>query len=673
MLVQRLGMDNQKSPEYIEILIKELKQNDGCCDEIWLTTDYGYPTIDGHKQSANALLKTTKILRENGFKVSLQVANTIGHGDSMSAKDCSGLVYDGSPVKKYTGLNGDRSEYSFCWNDEFFREYISKTLLAYAEIQPDVLWFDDDFRIFHHGKVAVGCFCDDCIKKFNLLNNSKYSREDLKTLFYSDENVRKAYLNFCSNGFVEFLRYVLPPFHQASPNTKVGLQYGDMLTELSGVTKSILVAMKEICGTSPLVRPGGGVYRDYNVNDIINKSMHINWLNHNLPEFVEEKLPEIENLPDVVFGKSGAGTCLESTLYLANGGNTGLTYAMIMRNYESFDYHSQIFSQFKKHREYWQKLAEINKNTVQGGINFVYADDTLKGNPDKSINSVSDLNVGVYNGMTDFSRLGIPIAYDGKKKRGAYFLNKYNAGNLTDEMIQKLIKSPVVCDAYAFNIINEKYNISDIKYIQMESVNASKVYMRYADHVINNELVDKGYPKSFYRPTLYNCVDYEKPSIEILSYYGSKAQNFIPLVKGKYPYGISDCIVTIKSGVKWAVFGSDLTNPTISFDRRNQILRTIEYICPNTNNVYLESKIQAMLMPRETYDGKLKSVSVMNMTLGESGDIVLKIKNPVSESFSYKSQYKKDETVLVEKITDNEYRLTLPSLAAYTIGTLFID
>ena len=95
MLVQRLGMDNQKSPEYIEILIKELKQNDGCCDEIWLTTDYGYPTIDGHKQSANALLKTTKILRENGFKVSLQVANTIGHGDSMSAKDCSGLVYDG--------------------------------------------------------------------------------------------------------------------------------------------------------------------------------------------------------------------------------------------------------------------------------------------------------------------------------------------------------------------------------------------------------------------------------------------------------------------------------------------------------------------------------------------------------------------------------------------------
>ena len=80
-----------------------------------------------------------------------------------------------------------------------------------------------------------------------------------------------------------------------------------------------------------------------------------------------------------------------------------------------------------------------------------------------------------------------------------------------------------------------------------------------------------------------------------------------------------------------------------------------------------------MLMPRETYDGKLKSVSVMNMTLGESGDIVLKIKNPVSESFSYKSQYKRDETVLVEKVTDNEYRLTLPSLAAYTIGTLFID
>ena len=147
MLVQRLG-NNADNAEYIDGLIRELKKHKGCCDEIWLATDYGYPSVKSAREKAKALKKTADVLRENGFKVSLQVSNTFGHGLYISSKDCSGLVYNGSPVKKMTDVSGVTCDYCFCWNDEFFKKYIIDIISEYALIEPDTLWFDDDLRFF---------------------------------------------------------------------------------------------------------------------------------------------------------------------------------------------------------------------------------------------------------------------------------------------------------------------------------------------------------------------------------------------------------------------------------------------------------------------------------------------------------------------------------------------
>ena len=38
--------------------------------------------------------------------VSMQVANTLGHGEYSSSRDCSGLHYEGSPVGKMVDING---------------------------------------------------------------------------------------------------------------------------------------------------------------------------------------------------------------------------------------------------------------------------------------------------------------------------------------------------------------------------------------------------------------------------------------------------------------------------------------------------------------------------------------------------------------------------------------
>ena len=54
MLIQRLGAKLQKDPHYTEKLIRIFDKNRGSCDEVWLTTDYGYPPIK--KSRDNALI-----------------------------------------------------------------------------------------------------------------------------------------------------------------------------------------------------------------------------------------------------------------------------------------------------------------------------------------------------------------------------------------------------------------------------------------------------------------------------------------------------------------------------------------------------------------------------------------------------------------------------------------
>ena len=113
MLTQRLGSSTQLDDAFIEDFIRIVKDNPGSCDEVWLATSYGFPPLSVHREMAQKLSVTADKLREAGLRVSLQISNTIGHGQYMAARDCSGLVYDGSPVRNIVGHDGTVSRYAF--------------------------------------------------------------------------------------------------------------------------------------------------------------------------------------------------------------------------------------------------------------------------------------------------------------------------------------------------------------------------------------------------------------------------------------------------------------------------------------------------------------------------------------------------------------------------------
>ncbi len=100
MLTQRLG---EISDEYIDNVLSMIRDYPGSCDEVWFSSLYGYPEINTHKEHAKKIIPQADKFRKAKVRVSLQISNTIGHGEYMSKRDCSGLVYEGSPADNLVG------------------------------------------------------------------------------------------------------------------------------------------------------------------------------------------------------------------------------------------------------------------------------------------------------------------------------------------------------------------------------------------------------------------------------------------------------------------------------------------------------------------------------------------------------------------------------------------
>ena len=353
-LSQRLW-DSYDDKALFDVTLEMIRKYPNGCDDVWLTTAIGYPTYENHKKHADMLIEVAKRFREAGVSVSLQVANTIGHGVYMCACDAEGLVYEGSPVELFVGSDGATSPYSYCPRGKHFRKYVNDTLAFYADVRPDCLWFDDDFRLLNHKPANEGCFCDNCIAEFNARYGASFTREALvEEILHGDKVWRERYLSFQREGMEEMMEESMRLFCEKSPNTVGGLQHAYTTPYVMGDHNFAFDPMMRHGAGAPWSRPGGGTYNDHNPQGIIEKGIHVGHQISRLPEYVTEIFPEIENIPHYAYGKSAEGTALETSYYLAVGA-TNMSYSMLKSTAEPPVYYEQFMKLFAPrdvYREY---------------------------------------------------------------------------------------------------------------------------------------------------------------------------------------------------------------------------------------------------------------------------------------------------------------------------------
>ena len=653
MLTQRLGgIDG----EYVDEIIRMAKDNPGSCDEVWFSSLYGYPKMETHAEFADKKAVQAEKFRKAGIRVSLQISNTIGHGEYISKRDCSGLVYENSPVINLTDYHGNSSKHTFCWRGRFFRDYIKETIKTYLIIKPDTVWFDDDFRPNHHSPVELGCFCDHCIADFNKEFGSSYSREELvHEINFGDLKCRRAFIEFIKRGLSDFMTECCEVIHSILPDTKVGLQQGTMGGYIGDAGNRYLYeTIHRETGLPVSARPGGGAYTDRDMREFIQKGNEIERQIRECPPFVTDIRPEIESLPYVAYGKSLPATAFESTFYFAVGANA-MSYAMMMDVSEDYSWYRKEFEAFTKHRKYWEMLASYNQKTVQCGVNAIYPDGRwsikCKEPFDYAESDKAEENILRY--------VSLPLSYK-KEMSGIQIIHESDAGRISDETVEKLLSLPVITSAETVKILSERGYRFDI---EAEKIDTLRLYEECTDHAINQGIDIREWSGKFAgKREGYQLIPLSD-RVEIVGRYTSalsEAPN----------YGAAATVIaTTEKGAKWAVFGFDLWNRIVSTSRRNQIFNAVEYVSQKPLPARMIDSFASIVLPRAFKNGDLASVSVVNCMPGESGEYLMKVEAPEGKAALYMAQYGEKREL---RVGENGI-LKMPSLGAWTVGSVFFD
>lgn len=669
MLVQRLHNSWQTDLKSVKQFLKVVKKHKGCCDEVWFASEYGFPPISVHKKTAEKIVPIAKLLRENGIKVSMQLSNTVGHGDYMKSQDFSGLVYKGSKVQYMVSAEGVTGDNAFCWNDKVFRQYVIDSLNCYAVFEPDSVWFDDDLRLIGHKPMKEGCFCDNCINSFNKKHGYSFDRPTLLKAMADDITVRNQYKEFEKEGIADFVYEVCSAFHKLCPNTVFGHQNASVLLSTDG-DAYILDAMKRASGHNSVVRPGGGTYDDVIPISILGKYFLIAMAIAALPDYVETVLPEIENLPFTAFGKSHYGTSFETALYLA-GGATGMTYSMMMHLREPIKFYERFFNDFSERRKYFETLISLNKKTCQSGIEYVMPKSSayVERKEGESDYEVIRRWLGYHNfdeKPAFFARTGIPLSF-GNKNAKVNILSNDSVEFLTREEVELLLTKPCIADGKAFKYLCDKYDCFNASSEVISSDKALKLTYCYANSPIVGKLkkTDSLF-KTWGGSTLFKI--------------SPKDEFVVPLARFRYlktdkngkqrqkTFCIADAIVKTSKGAKWFVFGEDTWNHQIAYSRKEFLLKVCEIISDEKVKTEILNDQACLILPRENYDGKITSVSVVNPSIDTLHPKII-VRNPQSDKFVYIDE-KGREKVLTPSLSPDGYLLKLPVLQGWHIATV---
>ncbi len=656
MLTQRLSGALQTSGEYIDNFLSMAGDNPGSCDEVWFATLYGYPKQDTHAEFAKKTAAAAERFRKAGIRVSLQISNTIGHGEYMSKRDCSGLVYENSPVGNLVSYDGTVARHSFCWRDEVFRDYVRKMIEAYSIIKPKTIWFDDDFRPNHHVPVTMGCFCDSCIKKFNEEYGSSFSREELvNEISYGSLEWRKAFIEFTKSGLADFMADCCKVIHRLLPDTSVGLQQGTVCGFVGDSGNRFLYeTIYDVTGLPPAIRPGGGAYTDEDMREFIKKGNEIERQIRECPETVTDIRPEIESLPYVAYGKSASATCFETTYYFAVGA-TAMSYAMMMSAPEDYSWYRKEFEAFSKHRRYWEKLADTNKKSVQCGVNSVYPD----GRWSIKCNAPIEYERSDRAEESILRYISLPMSYL-RSSDGVQILHGSDAGRISDKTVSELLSKPLITDAKTIEVLSERGYDFDIR---VERIDTLRIYEEYTDHRVNNGIACREWSGQFAgKREGYKIIGLSE-NVEVIGRYTSAKQGVENAGEA------ASVVITTSMGAKWAVFGFDIWNRIISTSQRDRIFNTVEYIGGEPLAARLIDSFSSVILPRVCKNGAMASLSVANCMPGKTGEYRIRVRAEEGRAALYMSQYGEEKTLTVGK----DGIINMPSLDAWTVGTVFFD
>lgn len=631
LISMRLGPTHHLEEKLMDNLINSLSLHKVCADDVWLTTPFSFPSLEHHRDNAKKMKKAADKLRENGFKVTLQLACTIGHGWLGKLGDISSFQ---SVMKRYDGTD---EALRSCPRDVKFLEYIYYMESEYMVIEPEVIFIDDDLRL---NISAYGCFCDRCVGEFNQLHKLSFTSETLYEKVLNDMSLKEQWVDFGDLKLSKIVEKVIDAAQTYNKDIKIGLQ--TVSSFAYNPYKRICNVVYEKTGAAPLIRAGGLAYRDQEPREMIKKALDISYQRALLPQYTNDFRPELESFPHTIMNKTAKGFVFEAALNLALSCNAVSVAAIVMNN-EPLSLYENIFKKLAEARPYFMQLAQLQDTTYPGGVQILTA-------PLKLPKTPGVLTETTPTDVVSRIEFGLPMSYLIKDDKKPCYLSVEMAETITQESLAKLQKRHLIIEAKSILVLQER------GFGEYYPVNIKEQELSEREYFTQDKL-NRGFEgEAWFWPS----------TAEVYSIYCDVEH--ICCSRYEEDDTPSTIIYTNEYGKKIAIIGSINGEWPLNSRKRMQILRIADYLSDGGLHAYVETPSQTLCIPRITEDDRLKAVSIVNESIEAAENLVVNIKNAAGKSVKLVGI--DNQEIAIELIED---KIVIPKIEPWDIITVFFD
>jgi hypothetical protein len=138
------------------------------------------------------------------------------------------------------------------------------------------------------------------------------------------------------------------------------------------------------------------------------------------------------------------------------------------------------------------------------------------------------------------------------------------------------------------------------------------------------------------------------------------------------PVGAATVLAPTVNGAKWVISAAELQDSNIAFARRELLRAAVDAVAKKPLPAYVATQDQVVCVPREDGNGKVKTVTLMNVSLTDTEELEVVVANPADTTgYTYFDPYGAPERrPFVEK--DGRFIATLPPLRSWRAVSILI-
>jgi hypothetical protein len=538
----RYYLSETKAKDRVKELIEFCKRT-GCEGVLFFSSSYdsmpSFIKIEEYRKYAEKLKIWVEKIKNEGLKFGINILQTLGHIYFPEE------IENEFPFQRKIDINGVKSKGGVCPLDENFRKYILEVYKIFAELKPDIIYVDDDFRYIMDG---IFCFCNLHIERFEKDTGIKIKREELKEEILKEtltpSFIKIKYFEILNRSLKEVAEIIEKTVHSISPDTRIGLMLQCFPQCFWGADINEII--KKLSGNrKPLCRPQLPIYREYGAD--LKFSVPVAFSQPMIiKNFVDKDVeiqPEIENYPYSIFSKSKQIFKFQISFCYLNGFETPLLN--IFDDYgHPLNENREFIDVLEKNKKFFNRLKEIGRNTEMKGISIPYSSKTILFTKIKN-KDISTLFKRFY-WERIISLLGLPLSYNWENPDFCIFSGNELFG-MDDKFMEKMIKKGgFLIDKDALEVLQYKgfSEITGVKFCEKIDVDdCGSIY--YHRSKLNKPYEEEYFPLRFTYPDNFVKLDIFAEKYEILA----SVVNFENKI-------ISPAIVMVenKYGTKFGVF-----------------------------------------------------------------------------------------------------------------------